>query len=185
MVVLLEKQTLVRLVTFLVLLHSPIVLLAAGGMWDSVFIYQQKMANYGQPKAQLKLGEMYEEGHGTEQNFDEAEKWYRKALKQGFSPAQEKLEQLQQRRQQQGADAIKAKQEKEKENKEKEKQAELAREKAEKEQLGREAEQKVKSRRAEKKRVQKAAAAEKERIGRKRAQEAMDKMMAVPDAYDE
>ncbi len=178
------------LVTFLLLLISPLLLHAADDMWDSVFKYQQQMADYGKPEAQIKLGEMYEEGHGTEQNFDIAEQWYRKALGQGEATAEEKLNQLQQRRQQ-TAEALKAQQYaaqqrivREKAERKRIEQEGIESERAEQARLADEArlkqEQKRRRQQAEDKR-----AAEDERLARKRAQQAMEKMMATPDAFDE
>lgn len=63
-------------------------------MWDSVFVYQSKMANYGNADAQFRLGEMYEEGRGTAKDIDKALAWYRKAAEQGNLAARSKIEQL-------------------------------------------------------------------------------------------
>ena len=71
----------------------------AEDMWEGVFTYQQKMADYGNPEAQVKLGEMYEEGHGTARDYEMARKWYQKAADQGYEPAKKKLVQLGARKQ--------------------------------------------------------------------------------------
>jgi TPR repeat protein len=49
-------------------------------------------ADAGDSKAQFSLGEMYSNGKGVTQNFDEAIKWYRKAADQGDAYAQLKLQ---------------------------------------------------------------------------------------------
>ncbi len=193
-----NKKSLSILPALLVLLLSPPHLSAADNMWDSVFRYQQKMAGFGQPEAQVKLGQMYEEGHGTEQSFDTAEQWYRKALSQGFGPAQEKLEQLQQRRQQ-AAQAVKEQEQaaqqrlaSEKAERERIERERMALQRAETERLASEIEQKQEQERSRQQAEDKARtaadeakAAEDERIARKRAQEAMKKMLATPGGFDE
>jgi len=176
---------------------------AGEDMWSSVFDYQQKMANYGNPEAQVKLGEMYEEGHGTPQDYDKAQQWYQKAADQRYAPAKKKLKKLAQRRKQEAEDKKRAEQER------------LAREKLEREQAAEKQameaeqakhakeEQERKAREAEQKRLaaQQAAkqakddkrvakeTAEKskhdEEEARKRAQEAIKKMLSVPSAYSE
>ena len=70
MVLYVNRYTRYILATLILLLTLPFYVEAADDMWDGVFRYQQKLANYGKPEAQVKLGEMYEEGHGVEQSFD-------------------------------------------------------------------------------------------------------------------
>jgi uncharacterized protein len=48
----------------------------------------QKLAEGGQPEAQFKMGEAYENGWGVPQNDQEAAKWYQKAAMQGNAAAQ-------------------------------------------------------------------------------------------------
>jgi septal ring factor EnvC (AmiA/AmiB activator) len=193
-----QHNRLFRLMCLLALLVSPLRVDAAEAMWDSVFAYQQKMANYGQPEAQVKLGEMYEDGLGTEQSFDSAGQWYQKALDQGFAPAQEKLNKLQQRRQQ-AADAVlerERRQLREKEELKRQEQERKAREAAEaaqaeidraekeraaKEHLAQE-EEKERTRQQEE---DKRRAQEEEQLARQRAAEAMKKMLAVPGGYEQ
>ena len=171
---------------------SSFALYAADDMWGSVFAYQQKMANYGQAEAQVKLGGMYEEGHGVEQSFDKAEQWYKKALAQGFSPAQVKLNQLQQHRQR-AAEAIKEQQQatqqriaSEKAERERLEQERVELQQAEQERLlTKEREEQESERRSRRLAADKEKSAEEERIARKRAQEAMAKMLATPEAFDE
>ena len=190
MVLSLNKQSISILLTFLILFLSPLSLSAADNMWDSVFRYQQKMAGFGKPEAQVKLGEMYAEGHGTEQSFDTAELWYKKALSQGYAPAQEKLNQLQQRRQQ-AVQAVKEQESaeqqrlvREKAERERIEQERIASQRAEAERLASDAVQKQEVER-NKQQAEEKVRAEEERIGRKRAQEAMAKMLATPGGFDE
>ena len=163
----------------------------AEDMWEGVFTYQQKMADYGNPEAQVKLGEMYEEGHGTARDYEMARKWYQKAADQGYEPAKKKLVQLGARKQ------------KEAEAKKRAEQERLAQEQAEKERLAREkaaAEEQARKAQAEKERIaheaemkqkeaakkaDKAQQAREEELARKRAQEAMKKMMSAPSGYSD
>lgn len=46
------------------------------------------LANQGDVKGQLRLGVMYDRGHGVVQDFQEAAKWYRLAAEQGNANAQ-------------------------------------------------------------------------------------------------
>ncbi|MHB8536230.1 MAG: tetratricopeptide repeat protein [Sulfuricaulis sp.] len=56
-----------------------------------LFQVQQSMAKKGDVRAQYYLGEMYEQGLGTEQNVDEAFKWYKKAAARGDALSKRKL----------------------------------------------------------------------------------------------
>ena len=47
-----------------------------------------KAAEQGHPRAQLKIGLMYDKGEGVKQDPVEAAKWYRRAASQGYAPAQ-------------------------------------------------------------------------------------------------
>ncbi len=51
-------------------------------------------ANQGEPQAQYELGVCYESGRGINQSIDEAILWYKKAAKQGYSPAKNKIKDL-------------------------------------------------------------------------------------------
>lgn len=53
----------------------------------SLFVFQQKMANRGNSSAMMKLGEMYEQGVGVKQDFDQAILMYRKAKSAGHAGA--------------------------------------------------------------------------------------------------
>lgn len=48
----------------------------------------QKLAEEGMPDAQFRLGMLYQEGRGTEQDVAEAVRWYREAGEAGHSQAQ-------------------------------------------------------------------------------------------------
>lgn len=193
-----QQNRFFRLICLLTLLVSPLCVDAAEGMWDSVFAYQQKMANYGQPEAQVKLGEMYEDGLGAEQSFDSAEQWYQKAFDQGFAPAQDKLKMLQQRRQQAADAAIERerrstrekaelkRQEQERTAREAAEAAQAELDRAEKERVAEELlaqeDEKEHARQQEEARLR---AEEEERLARQRAAEAMKKMLAVPGGYEQ
>lgn len=166
----------------LLVLHFPLSLAAADDVWQSVFTYQQKMANYGKAEAQLKLGEMYEEGHGTVQDFDSAQYWYQQALKQGDAGAEERLKKLQLRRQL-ASEALQAQQQAE--------QQRLQREQAERE---RQAQQRRQQEQVERQasedelaqgRSKEVAQAAAEQLARKRAEEEIKKMLATPGGYEQ
>lgn len=57
----------------------------------SVYRFQQKLANKGNPDAQYKLGMMYETGNGVEINPVKARTWYNKSAYQNFKPAKNRL----------------------------------------------------------------------------------------------
>lgn len=57
---------------------------------EALAIYRQAAA-LGDRVAQNNLGVIYEEGHGTAQNYEEATNWYRKAAEQGDAVAQANL----------------------------------------------------------------------------------------------
>ena len=179
---------------------------AADDMWDGVFAYQKKMADYGNAEAQHKLGEMYEEGHGTAKDFDKALEWYQKAAAQGYAPASKKIEQVKLRKQRAIAEAKAEKErklaeqvrlEREKAEQKKAEQERLQREKAAQLQAEKDAREKVekerqaklqeedKKRQAKLQEEDKKRQAEEERLARERAEAAMKAMMAVPSAYAE
>lgn len=54
----------------------------------------QIMAKQGNPEAQCKLGQMYQEGRGVKRDDNASARWYQKAAKQGHAEAQFKLGQL-------------------------------------------------------------------------------------------
>jgi hypothetical protein len=186
---------------FLFLL-GPQLSFAADDMWDGVFTYQKKMADYGNAEAQHKLGEMYEEGHGTPQDFDKALEWYRKAAAQGYAPASKKVEQVKLRKQRAVAE-VKAKEkrtvadraslerEKAEQQRAEQQRAEeerIAKEKADQEQAKKVARGKGEKEHQASKQMQekeKKRQAEEEHLARERAKAAMKAMMAVPSAYTE
>jgi Sel1 repeat len=54
----------------------------------------RQLANEGNAKAQIDLGNKYKEGHGVPQDYAEATRWYRKAADQGYAIAQNNLQKL-------------------------------------------------------------------------------------------
>lgn len=58
---------------------------------DSVFRFQNKMAQRGHVASQYALAYMYESGQGTEKDLALATDWYRQAAQQGFVPAKDRL----------------------------------------------------------------------------------------------
>lgn len=65
-------------------LFTPVM---ASNFSSSVFKYQEKLSDMGDPTAQYKLATMYEMGHGTNVDLDEALKWYKKAAAQNHDAA--------------------------------------------------------------------------------------------------
>jgi len=73
--------------TFLLLILHISLPAMAYDFTANVFKFQQKLANLGDASAQYKLGIMYETGHGTNINFDEALNWYKKSAGQNHKAA--------------------------------------------------------------------------------------------------
>ncbi|HSD98031.1 MAG TPA: SEL1-like repeat protein [Sulfuricaulis sp.] len=76
---------------FLLITGIPV---KAAGLDDAderLFHVQLAMAEKGDVRAQYYLGEMHEQGLGTQQNIGEAFKWYEKAAAQGDAWAKRKL----------------------------------------------------------------------------------------------
>lgn len=175
----------------LCLLSAPID--AADDVWEGVYVYQKRMADYGHPEAQIKLGEMYEEGHGVGKDYDTAQQWYEKAAAQGYGEAEEKLIQLEQRRKRDAEQSKLAEQRRIAEEKakmerlEQQRQAQQARaeqQRKEQERLAVEAEQaRLKEQRAAQAAVAEEKRLEEERLARRRAAEAAKAMMDTPDAF--
>jgi TPR repeat protein len=59
--------------------------------YKKAYVYMRASAERGLDTAQNKLGIMYENGRGVEQNYQQAVYWYQKAAKQGFVSAQKKI----------------------------------------------------------------------------------------------
>jgi TPR repeat protein len=78
---------------FIFLLITGIPVKAAGldDADERLFHVQLAMAEKGDVRAQYYLGEMHEQGLGTQQNIGEAFKWYEKAAEQGDAWAKRKL----------------------------------------------------------------------------------------------
>jgi len=51
----------------------------------------QRLAEQGDPRAQLQVGYQYANGEGLRRNYEEAVRWYRKAAEQGNAVAQTNL----------------------------------------------------------------------------------------------
>lgn len=79
------------LAVLLALTLSGVLAVEADETDERLFQLQYKIAQGGDPNAQYYLGEMYEQGLGTEVNLEEAFKWYTKAAQQGHPYAQRKL----------------------------------------------------------------------------------------------
>jgi TPR repeat protein len=78
---------------FIFLLMTGIPVKAAGidDADERLFRVQLAMAEKGDVRAQYFLGEMHEQGLGTQQNIGEAFKWYEKAAEKGDTWAKRKL----------------------------------------------------------------------------------------------
>ncbi|MCW8936007.1 MAG: sel1 repeat family protein [Gammaproteobacteria bacterium] len=57
----------------------------------SVFLFQKQMAKRGNAESQFKLGLMYETGSGVSQSTVLATSWYKKAERQNYKPASNRL----------------------------------------------------------------------------------------------
>jgi len=57
----------------------------------SVFLFQKQMAKRGNAESQFKLGLMYETGSGVDQSSVLATSWYKKAERQNYKPATNRL----------------------------------------------------------------------------------------------
>jgi len=57
----------------------------------SVFLFQKKMAKRGNAESQFKLGLMYETGSGVNNSQTLATSWYKKAARQNYKPASNRL----------------------------------------------------------------------------------------------
>jgi len=58
---------------------------------DAATLELMERARRGNARAQNRLGELYENGEGVEQSFEEAAKWYRKAAEQRRADAEERF----------------------------------------------------------------------------------------------
>jgi TPR repeat protein len=78
---------------FIILLIAAVPVKAAGldDADERLFRVQLAMAEKGDVRAQYYLGEMHEQGLGTQQNLGEAFKWYEKAAEKGDAWAKRKL----------------------------------------------------------------------------------------------
>src|SRR5579884_592908 len=64
---------------------------SAGGAKTPDISHLLKRADAGDPAAQFTLGLAYERGHGVEQNYVEAFRWYKTAADHGDAPSQTNL----------------------------------------------------------------------------------------------
>lgn len=76
------------------LFSLPLSVFAANDNFQSLFNFQTKMAAQGSTEAMIKLGEMCEEGLGTEKSVERAKEWYQHALEKGHPDAQSHLDKL-------------------------------------------------------------------------------------------
>jgi TPR repeat protein len=61
------------------------------GRYEVAFSRWERLAQFGDAKAQNQIGWMYERGIGTDRDLNEAIVWYRKAAQSGFATAQTNL----------------------------------------------------------------------------------------------
>lgn len=76
---------------FLLMTGIPVNAASIDDADERLFRVQLAMAEKGDVRAQYFLGEMHEQGLGTQQNIDEAFKWYEKAAEKGDAWAKRKL----------------------------------------------------------------------------------------------
>ncbi|ACL72508.1 tetratricopeptide repeat protein [Thioalkalivibrio sulfidiphilus] len=69
----------------------------ASASWEGVFNFQQRLAQQGNPEAQFRLGDMYEQGLGVAQDEAQARHWFEKASEQGHPEANVRLMKLEAR----------------------------------------------------------------------------------------
>ena len=82
----------IRTLMFLTaLLTAPIYAAELGDSYVKLFHMQAQLANGGNAGAQYSLGEMYEQGLGTEEDLQKAFVWYEKAAAKGDVRAKHKL----------------------------------------------------------------------------------------------
>lgn len=83
-------------VFFVLLIGLPFVVKAQPAMMfadasSSIFRFQYKLAEQGNPEAQYKVGEMYELGRGVPMDKAKAREWYNKSVKQGHQKSSYRL----------------------------------------------------------------------------------------------
>lgn len=139
------------------LLALPLSLQASDENLKSLFNFQTRMAAQGNTAAMIKLGEMYEEGLGTEKSEEHAQAWYQKARDQGNPDGQAHLDALEQKRER----AAKEKVAREQAAREQAAREQAAREQAAREQAARE--------QAEREQAERAQAAEREAAAKREA----------------
>lgn len=80
-----------RQLLFLILFLFSLSALAEEGRWEQLYDFNTTMAARGSVEAEYKLGEMNEEGQGTQKNLQVAREWYLKAASHGHVRAEYKL----------------------------------------------------------------------------------------------
>ena len=107
-------------ILYAVLLTSillPALAFSADDPMVSLFNFQSKMVKLGSVAAMMKLGEMYEQGQGTNQNWDKALDMYQQAQSEDYPGAKDSIQRVKQKKKQ-GLSAIKIKEAEEKRLKE-------------------------------------------------------------------
>jgi TPR repeat protein len=82
---------LINSIFFCYLISGQISVVYAYDFSTGVFEFQKKLANKGDPQAQYKLGNMYENGQGVKVDLVQAENWYKKAAAQKHDAAKMRL----------------------------------------------------------------------------------------------
>ena len=62
-----------------------------GGQWNSAWRWFRRAADQNYAIAQAEVGDVYSEGRGVSEDFEEAIQWYRKAGEQNLPGAQMSL----------------------------------------------------------------------------------------------
>ncbi|NNF96787.1 MAG: SEL1-like repeat protein, partial [Halobacteria archaeon] len=75
------------LVSLFVVVLAMDVSMAADDPMQSLFMFQQQMAEGGNAAAMMKLGEMYEKGEGTKRDLNKAREMYEQAKAKGYPKA--------------------------------------------------------------------------------------------------
>lgn len=78
----------------LTLLSLSVTVQASDSVQNSLYHFQLKMAQKGNPDAEFLVGQMNEEGRGTPKNIDQAIVWYKKAAANGNTQASKRLKAL-------------------------------------------------------------------------------------------
>lgn len=112
------------------LILLPDLTFAADDPMASLFKFQSQMVQQGNVEAMMKLGNMYEEGQGTQQDWNKALEMYRQAENKGNPNAKAAIQRIKQKKTQQLNQAKAAKEKASQEKLAREKQARIQAEKA-------------------------------------------------------